>query len=87
MTTKILSVTFEKEAMHHKDGNFSIPAKVCGLLGLNHDDNVHLIISTPNGGHLFSGPWQMKSGYEIYGPEMEERIKAGDRIRVEISKP
>jgi len=87
MTTRILSVTFEIDAMNHSDGHFSIPTKVCNLLDLEHGDKVHLIVSTPNGGHLFAGPWEMKSGFEIYGPEMKERIKAGDRIRVEVSKP
>jgi hypothetical protein len=87
MSSEVLSVTYEIDAMAHKDGNFSIPKKVCDLLGLRSDDFVHLIISHPYGGHLFSGKWQMKSGNEIYGNEIAERIKSGQRIRVTISKP
>ncbi len=86
MPLDILSVTFEKEAMSHKNGNFSVPTAVCELLGFKPNDHAYLIISHPNGGHLFSGKWQLKSGYEIYGKEMAERIKAGQRIRVTISR-
>jgi len=87
MDQEILSVTFEKNAMSHTDGHFSVPTKVCDLLDLRPNDFAHLIISTPKGGHLFSGTWQLKSGFEVYGKEMAERIKAGDKIRVTISKP
>ena len=86
MSDEILSVTFEKNAMTHQDGHFSIPTKICKVLGLNYDDAIHLIIHHPKGGLLFAGQWQMKSGYEIYGKEMAERIKAGDRIRVTVAK-
>jgi len=86
MSSSIVSVTFEIDAMSHKDGYFSIPSKVCALLDLRPDDFIYLIIRHPNGGPLFSGNWQMKSGFEIYGKEMSERIKAGQRIRVVVSK-
>ena len=87
MPANIISITFEKESMKHKDGHFSIPASVCGLLGLSHDDEIHMIITHPHGGFLFAGNWQMKSGYEIYGKEFAGRIKAGEKIRVTVSKP
>ena len=87
MSLDILSVTFEKEAMFHQDGHFSVPSVVCNVLGLRPKDYAYLIISHPSGGHLFSGQWQLKSGYEIYGKELAGRIKAGQRIRVTISKP
>jgi hypothetical protein len=87
MSERILSVTFEKKAMSHRDGQFSIPTRVCKLLGVDHGDEVHLIISHPNGGILFAGTRQTKSGYEIYGKDMAKIIKAGDRIRVTVSRP
>ena len=87
MSETMLSVTFEKKAMSHGDGHFSIPTRVCRLLGVDHGDEVHLIISHPNGGILFAGNRQTKSGYEIYGKDMAKIIKAGDRIRVTVSKP
>lgn len=86
MADKILSVTFEKAAMKHHDGHFSIPTKICRLLGLDYDDRVHLIVSSPNGGVLFAGNWKMKSGYEVYGDEIARVIKAGDKIRVTVSR-
>jgi len=87
MPSEILAVTYEIDAMTHKDGYFSIPKKVSDLLGLKSNDYVHLIITHPSGGHLFSGKWQMKSGNEIYGPEIAARIKSGQRIRVSVSRP
>lgn len=87
MSSEILSVTFEIDAMSHSDGHFSIPSKVCDLLDLKPNDHAHLIIEHPKGGHLFSGNWQLKSRYEIYGKEMAVLIKTGQRIRVTISNP
>lgn len=86
MSYDVLSVTFEKDAMRHRDGHFTIPKKICELINLAPGDQVHLIIRTVKGDFLYAGKWQMKSGYEIYGGELRERIKAGERIIVTVSK-
>jgi len=87
MSEEIISVTFEKRAMEYKDGHFSVPTKVCELLGFDYDDDTHIVISHPRGTILFAGNRQMKSGYEFYGKDFAQIIKGGDRIRVTISKP
>ena len=87
MSHRVLSVTFEIDAQSHSDGQFSIPAEVCAILGgLKSGDLVRLVIETPSGTLLFSGEKQLASGREIYGPEMKERIKAGQRVRVFASR-
>ena len=87
MIEQVLAVTFDKKAMGFEDGHFSIPVDVCNLLDLESGGLVHLIISSPKGGLLWAGTRRMRSGLEIYGPDMAERIKAGDLIRVTVSVP
>lgn len=87
MGHQVLSVTFEVDAQSSSDGRFSIPAEVCQLLGsLSTGDTVRLVIQTPSGALLFAGTKQLSSGTEIYGADMAERIKAGQRIRVIASR-
>lgn len=87
MAHQVLSVTFEVNAQSHSNGQFSIPAEVCRILGcLRSGDTIRLMIQTQSGVLLFDGPKQLASGAEIYGPDMAERIRAGQRIRVTASR-
>lgn len=54
MSSEIISVTFEIDSMN-RDGYFSVPKKVCDLLGLRPKDYANIIINHPKGEHLFSG--------------------------------
>ncbi len=85
MSYQILSVVLEIDAQSHEDGHFSIPKVVCDTLGLKSEDPVRLVIETLDGKLLFTGQKPLRSGLEIYGPEMKI-IKAGQRIRVTVSR-
>ncbi|MFC2063711.1 hypothetical protein ACFLXB_01265 [Chloroflexota bacterium] len=86
MKPNILSVTFEINAQSHKDGQFTVPNDVCIILGLDNEDMIRLVVETPGGTHLFSGEKKLSSGHEIYGPEINNFVKAGQRIRVHASR-
>lgn len=86
MSYKILSVTFEIDAQSHTDGQFSVPAEVCKILGgLKNSDPVNLVINSTSGALLYSGEKTLASGREIYGAELKDCVKAGQRIRVTVS--
>ncbi len=86
MSHQVISVTFEINAQSHKDGVFSIPAEVCKILGdLKNDDQVNLVVQSTSGDQLFAGKKALASGKEIYGADLKDLIKAGQRIRVTVS--
>jgi hypothetical protein len=88
MSHEVLSVTFEIDAQSSEAGRFSIPADVCGALrDLKDGDPVRLVIQTPAGILLFLGEKVLGSGREIYGADIRECVKAGQRIRVHVSRP
>jgi hypothetical protein len=86
MATTIISVTFEVDAQRHKDGQFSVPKNVCDLLRLQDEDYIALVIKSADG-VKFKTTKKLSSGKEIYGPEISEHVKAGDRITVTASRP
>lgn len=85
MTPKIVSITFEIDAQSHRDGQFTIPAKVCELLELKPEDDIVLFIETSSA--TFATIQKLSSGTEIYGPEVSRYVKAGERIRVMAAHP
>ena len=88
MNHQVISVTFEVDAQSHKDGIFSMPTEVCEILGgLNNGDPVALVIQSTNGTLLYSGEKTLASGKEIYGADLKDHVKAGQRIRVTVSIP
>jgi hypothetical protein len=88
MSHQVISVTFEVDAPSHKDGIFSMPTEVCEFLGgLKNGDPRHLVIQSMNGAQLYAGEKTLASGREIYGADLKDHIKAGQRIRVTASKP
>ena len=86
MRPEVMSVTFEIDAQS-VDGRFSVPAEVCRILGdLNDGDTVRLVILTPSGTLLFAGAKTLGSGREVYGPDIRECVKQGQRIRAVVSR-
>jgi len=81
---KIISVTFEVDAQNCKDGQFSVPKKVCDFLEVTGDDNIKLEITSNSQSHKYET--KLKSGNEIYGGNLAEYVKKGSRITVKISK-
>ena len=87
MNHQIISVTYEIDAQSHTDGRFSVPTEVCEILGgLKNGDPVNLVIQSTSGELLYSGEKTLASGREIYGADLKEHVKAGQRIRVSVSK-
>ena len=82
MTTVICSVIYEIDAQG-TDGRFTVPKSVCDILGLAHQDRVHLEISTPE--VTFRAVKTLSSGTEIYGPDIAKYVRAGERLRVTAS--
>ena len=84
---KIISITFEINAQKHRNGQFTVPRKVCDLLNLKPHNHIHLDVMDTNERELISDVFQLRSGTEIYGPELRKIIKSGQRIIVTASKP
>jgi hypothetical protein len=87
MGYQVQEVTYEIDAQKHIDGRFNVPKKVCNILGLKYGDHIRLMVLTLGGELLYHGEKQMKSGSEIYGPEIRLVVKAGQRIKVIASRP
>jgi len=86
MKPQIISVTYAA-TIHETGDTFVVPDKAREALDLTEDKaEIELRIHTPSGGS-FSVVKRMMSGPEIYGPDIKERVKAGDRILVEASRP
>lgn len=85
MAAKITTVTFEIDAQHHKDGQFSIPKKVCDLLEIQNGGKIALIIKSSSGTKEFIK--KLSSGTEIYGADISQCVKAGEKITVTASNP
>jgi bifunctional DNA-binding transcriptional regulator/antitoxin component of YhaV-PrlF toxin-antitoxin module len=85
-THQVVSVTYDIDAQAHRDGQFSVPKEVCDLLGVNGGDKVRVVIETPEG-RTPPIDTELRSGKEIYGPEIRAHVKAGQRIRVTVSRP
>lgn len=83
MAHKIISVTYEIDAQNHKDGQFSVPKKICEFLELNSEDNVALEIISSKG--ALSTQSKLASGYEIYGQNISNHVSAGEKITVTVS--
>ena len=82
-----LSVTFDLDAQFHSDGWFTVPEEVCNILGLDHEEDIHLRIETTSGEVVFDDVKTLKSGTEIYGNDIRQCVQAGQRIRVTASRP
>lgn len=82
---EIISVTFEINAQHHRDGQFSVPKKVCDILGLGNGDDIKLIVATAAG--RVEANAKLKSGMEIYDPVFKQYVKSGDLITVTAGRP
>jgi hypothetical protein len=87
---KILAVTFEVDAQKNRDGQFTIPNEIRNILGLKYEDNVHLVFEV-SPGEQETRIKQSKSGPEIYdieaNPDLRRFVKAGQRIKVTVSRP
>lgn len=87
MRHKVLSVTFETNAQPSTEGRFTIPKTICEFLGLESEDAIQLLIQTPEGKTLYDGEKTLKSGTEIYGDDIRDRVRSGQRILVTVSYP
>ena len=86
MNHQVISVAFDVDAQSHSDGQFSVPAEVCEILGgLKNGDLVNLVIQSTSDEQLYAGKKSLASGREIYGADLKDHIKAGQRIRVTVS--
>jgi len=85
MAPTIISITFEIDAQNHKDGHFSVPRGVCNLLGLQAGDDIALFIKSSS--RTLEITKKLSSGTEIYGSDIAECVKAGERITVTASCP
>lgn len=85
MSNSIISVTFQIDAQSHADGHFSVPRKVCDILDLEPGEEIALIIKSEKG--ILSVQKKLASGTEIYGPDIREFVKQGERIVVTASRP
>ncbi len=66
------------------DGQFSIPQPVYDLLGLHDGDNLALSIETPAG--TYTGIRKLAAGTEILDSDLQDYIKAGQRIKITLSR-
>ena len=82
--SEIVSITFDVTS-HKVPGHFSVPMAVCRVLGLENDAHIALVIETRSGS--FPLLTQMKSGTEVYGHNLEEYVRAHERIRVTAMRP
>ena len=80
MAATIISVTFETDAQRSSEGRFSIPESVCNILGVQSGDSVALVIESSAG--IRAVTKTLVSGKEIYGDQVADVVKAGERIRV-----
>jgi hypothetical protein len=87
MSYRVLAVTFEIDAQTHVDGRFTVPLRICRMLGLREGRNIYLVVETPAGKMLYVGVKKLSSGTEIYGEDIRACVKAGQRIRVTASRP
>jgi hypothetical protein len=85
MPATIVSVTFDIDAQSHKNGQFSVPRRVCDILGLRNRDHIDLVIRSSAG--TLETTKRLSSGTEIYGSEIAGHVKAGERIQVTASRP
>lgn len=74
------SVTFKVKAQRHKDGQFSVPKKICDKLELKGGDKIALTIRSSAG--IWRTVATLRSGREIYGTGMAKHVKAGEKIVV-----
>jgi hypothetical protein len=87
MNYRILSVIFETN-VQNAAARFSIPAKVCQLLGgMSDRSRIELVIKTPSGRVIYSGVKKLVSGREIYGQGINGNVKPGEHIIVTASRP
>lgn len=68
---------------------FSVPKSRQKELGMGAGDRVLelVITSAASGDELFRGPMPLRSGDEIFGPEITKSVKPGQQIYVEASVP
>ena len=85
MRPRILSVSYVAQ-VHSGQKRFSIPKEVLGLLKMRDRGIALLSVRRASSGEvIFFGEHQIKSGVEIYGPEVAS-LMSNETIWVEISK-
>lgn len=85
MTAKITAVTFEIDAQRYRNGQFSIPKKMCDLLEIQNGGEIALIIKSSS--CTLETIKNLLSGTEIYGADISQCVKAGEKITVTASNP
>jgi len=82
-----LYVTFRTK-VGPSQGRFQVGRDIAKALGLGKRDYVDLVIRDADTGKLiYAGKAQFISNHEVYGGELEKRLKPGQRIFVEASSP
>lgn len=81
---KVLEVRYEIEAQHGAKPQFSVPKKVCDLLGVGSLDPVWIEVWSASKG-VTRAATILKSGTEIYGDGLEDCCDRGERIHVTVS--
>ncbi len=78
-------VEFQVTAMKHADGHFSIPKRKADEIGISANERVYLEIRAVAGSNLWRGPWDLRSGFEVYGDPCR-RISAGQELLVVVGR-
>ena len=83
----IKEITYEIEA-HTRPGRFVVPKEVLEPLGLSETDPIHLVIRDADnpGEILFDDNKNMKSGPEVYGPDIKAIVESKQRLRITASR-
>jgi hypothetical protein len=81
------SVSYEYATHDTQRGQIWVFADALRALGVDNPDGrpVHIVIETPPGTLVYSGEKTMRSGPEIYGPDIAEVVKPNSRVRVMVS--
>ena len=82
MNHQTVEITFLVTAQHHEDGHFSLPKSLARELGLGPGDAVRLTVSSSHG--TWTGDHQLRSGLELYGVELRDVVRRGERVRVSV---
>lgn len=83
MDHKTIEITFVVTAQRHDDGQFSLPKPLARELGLGSGDPIRLTVSSTHG--TWTGASNLRSGLEIYGPELRNVVRRGERVRASVA--
>ncbi len=66
---------------HSRDGHFTVPKDMCRAIGVDSGDTILLSLTGPHGSFQ-NRAVTLRSGTEVYGPELQDIIKSNDEITI-----